>query len=286
MSTRTHRLFLLRAYGDATIALYFLANSPEKNNYTVIASNHLMPLIKALSNIIDLSSLKIEFADFGITKSQLNLFTNRHLISTNTLQQVIKLKQFTKNNPNNGGVDYVEHDKKSTLLNLLTGHSFKAIVNRQVYTKMGSFFNADIIIPTLTGTINKILILPDARITTRRIPENIIEHIKTAITGANKSLQVAYFSKNNDPSLQTESQKELKSYTNFEQLLALINAADFIFGSDSLPIHLCHMLKKPHFILYPYNGSDNFFTPYALQNKKNLNFKEVNENSFNFLSKL
>ena len=285
MSTRTHRLFLLRAYGDATIALYFLANSPEKNNYTVIASNHLMPLIKALSNFIDLSSLKIEFADFGITKSQLNLFTNRHLISTNTLQQVIKLKQFTKNNPNNGGVDYVEQDKKSTLLNLLTGHSFKAIVNRQVYTKMGSFFNADII-PTLTGTINKILILPDARITTRRIPENIIEHIKTAITGANKSLQVAYFSKNNDPSLQTESQNVLSSYTNFEQLLALINAADFIFGSDSLPIHLCHMLKKPHFILYPYNGSDNFFTPYALQNKYYLNFKEVNENSFIFLSKL
>ena len=150
---------------------------------------------------------------------------------------------------------------------------------------MGSFFNADII-PTLTGTINKILILPDARITTRRIPENIIEHIKTAITGANKSLQVAYFSKNNDPSLQTESQNVLSSYTNFEQLLALINAADFIFGSDSLPIHLCHMLKKPHFILYPYNGSDNFFTPYALQNKYYLNFKEVNENSFSFLSKL
>ena len=90
----------------------------------------------------------------------------------------------------------------------------------------------------------------------------------------------------NEPSLQTESQKKLESYSNFEQLLALINEADFIFGSDSLPIHLCHVLKKPHFILYPCNGSDNFFTPYALQNKYYLNFKEVNENSFTFLSKL
>ena len=129
MSTRTHRLFLLRAYGDATIALHFLANSPEKNNYTVIASNHLKPLINALVKYIDVSSLKIEFVDFGITKSQLNLFTNRHLISINTLQQVNKLKQFVNNNPNNGGVDYVEQEKKSTLLNLFTGHSFKAIVN-------------------------------------------------------------------------------------------------------------------------------------------------------------
>ena len=37
MTPISHRLFLLRAYGDATIALHFLANSPEKNNYTIIA---------------------------------------------------------------------------------------------------------------------------------------------------------------------------------------------------------------------------------------------------------
>ena len=286
MSTRTHRLFLLRAYGDATIALHFLANSPEKINYTVIASNHIKPLINALSNFIDLSSLKIEFVDFGIKNSQLNLFTNRHIISTNTLQQVLKLKQFVKNNPNNHGVDYLEQVKKSTLLNLLTGHSFKAIVDNQVYIKMGAFFNTDLITAILKGALNKILILPDARITARRIPEYVIEHIKTPLNGSDKSLQVAYFNKDNEPSIQTESQNELISYTNFEQLLALIDEADFIFGSDSLAIHLCHVLKKPHFILYPYNGSNNFFTPYALKNKYYLNFKEVNENSFTFLSKL
>mgnify|MGYP000533530106 CR=1 FL=1 len=286
MIPNSHRLFLLRAYGDATIALHFLANSPEKNNYTIIASEHLKPLINALSTYIDLNSLKIQFIDFGITKSQFNLFTNRHLISINTCKQLIKLKQFIKNNPNTGGIDYIEQNNKSGLLNLLTGLSFKAIVDKQVYAKMGAFFNAGIITPTLTGTINKILILPDARIAARRIPECLIENIKTPLTGTNKSLQVAYFNKNNEPSLQTESQKNLKSYTNFEQLLALINEADFIFGSDSLPIHLCHVLKKPHFILYPNNGSKNFFTPYVLQNKYYLNFKEVNENSFTFLSKL
>jgi len=286
MIPNSHRLFLLRAYGDATIALHFLANSPEKNNYTIIASEHLKPLINALSTYIDLSSLQIQFVDFDITKSQLNLFTNRHLISTNTLQQVLKLKRFVKNNPNNNGVDYLEQEKKSTLLNLLTGHSFKAIIDKQVYAEMGAFFNADLITPVLKGTLNKILILPDARITARRIPENVIEHIKTPLKGANKSLQVAYLNKDNEPSIQTDSQNALGSYSNFEQLLALINEADFIFGSDSLPIHLCHVLKKPHFILYPFNGSNNFFTPYALKNKYYLNFKEVNENSFTFLSKL
>ena len=113
MTPISYRLFLLRAYGDATIALHFLANSPEKNNYTIIASSHLKPLIKALGSYIDLNSLKIQFVDFGITKSQLNLFTNRHLIPINTFKQLIKLKQFIKNNPNTGGIDYLEQNNKS-----------------------------------------------------------------------------------------------------------------------------------------------------------------------------
>jgi len=71
MSTRTHRLFLLRAYGDATIALHFLANSPEKNNYTIIASEHLTPLIKALVRYIDLSSLQIQFVDLVLQSHNL-----------------------------------------------------------------------------------------------------------------------------------------------------------------------------------------------------------------------
>jgi hypothetical protein len=280
MSTKSHRLFLLRAFGDATIALHFLANSPEKNNYEVIASSHLKPLINALRSYIDLSSLKIEFVDFSITKSQLNLFTNRHLISINTLHQLNKLKQFIKNNPNNEGVDYVEQEKKSTLLNLFTGHSFKAIVNKQVYADMGKFFKSSILIPKPTSSINKVLIVPHARISARHIPENIIEYIKTQLTGTNKSLQAAYFNKDNEHKLQTESQYELVSYANFEELLALINDADFIFGSDSLPIHLCNALQKPHYILYPNNGSTAFFTPFSIANKCYSNFDKFSSTHF------
>ena len=280
MSTQSHRIFLLRAYGDATIALHFLANSPEKNNYTAIASSHLRSLIKALSSHIDLSSLNIEFVDFGITKSQLNLFTNRHLISINTLHQVNKLKQFIKKNPNNEGVDYVEQEKKSTLLNLFTGHSFKAIVNKQVYADMGKFFKSATEIPKPTSSIKKVLIVPDARISARRIPENVIEFIKTQLTGTNKSLQVAYFNKDNEHKLQTESQNELVSYANFEELLALINDADFIFGSDSLPIHLCNAIQKPHYILYPNNGSTAFFTPFSIANNYYADFNKFSSTHF------
>ena len=270
MSTRTHRLFLLRAYGDATIALHFLANSPEKNNYTIITSSHLKPLIKALGSYIDLSSLQIQFVDFGITKSQLNLFTNRHLISSNTIRQITKLKQFVKNNPNNEGIDYLEQNNKSGLLNLLLGHPFKAIVNKQVYAEMGEFYKATPSIPPSNGTINKILIIPDARITARRIPENLIHYIKTKI-GSDKLLQVACFDKVNNL---FNKQNELVSYNNFEELLELINDADFVFGSDSLPIHLCNALQKPHYILYPKNGSSAFFTPFSIANNYYADFEK------------
>jgi len=276
MSTRTHRLFLLRAYGDATIALHFLANSPEKNNYTIIASEHLKPLIKALGSYIDLSSLQIQFVDFGITKSQLNLFTNRHLISINTLRQVTKLKQFVKNNPNTGGIDYLEQNNKSALLNLLLVHPFKSIVNKQVYAEMGEFFKSTLSIPPSNGTINKILIVPDARITDRRIPENLINYIKTQIE-SDKLLQVAYFDKANN---HFNKQNALISYSNFEELLTLINEADFVFGSDSLPIHLCNALQKPHYILYPKNGSSAFFTPFSIANNYYADFEKFTSLNF------
>ena len=276
MSTRTHRLFLLRAYGDATIALHFLANSPEKNNYTIIASKHLTPLIKALGRYIDLSYLQIQFVDFGITKSQLNLFTNRHLISSNTIRQVTKLKQFVKNNPNNEGIDYLEQNNKSGLLNLLLGHPFKAIVNKQVYAEMGEFYKATPSIPPSNGTINKILIIPDARITARRIPENLIHYIKTKI-GSDKLLQVACFDKVNNL---FNKQNEFVSYSNFEELLELINEADFVFGSDSLPIHLCNALQKPHYILYPKNGSSAFFTPFSIANNYYADFEKFTSLNF------
>jgi ADP-heptose:LPS heptosyltransferase len=270
MSTQSHRIFLLRAYGDATIALHFLANSPEKNNYEVIASSHLKPLINALGRYIDLSSLQIQFVDLGITKSQLNLFTNRHLISSNTIRQITKLKQFVKNNPNTGGIDYLEQNNKSGLLNLFLGHPFKAIVNKQVYAEMGEFYKATSSISPSNDIINKILIVPDARINARRIPENLIHYIKTKI-GSDKLLQVAYFDKANN---HFNKQNELVSYNNFEELLELINEADFVFGSDSLPIHLCNALQKPHYILYPKNGSTAFFTPFSMANKCYADFEK------------
>lgn len=271
MITLSHRLFLLRAYGDATIALQFLVKSPEKDNYTIIASKHLQPLILALGKYINLSLLQIQFVDFGITKSQLNLFTNRHLISLKTLYQIGKLKKFIKNNPNPDGVDYLEQSHKSGLISFLLGHKFKTIANSNVYQEMNHFFKPAANKPNATQAINKILIVPDARIAERQIPAHLIHYINTKLVGSNKSLQVAYF---NIATNNLNKKIDSVYYNNFEELLILINNADFIFGSDSLSIHLSYALQKPHYILYPKNGSKAFFTSFSLEYKYYADFEK------------
>ena len=117
-----HRLFLLRAYGDFVILLQALLESPQKNKYSLIASKHLEPLYQELTLVIDLSSIQIQFIDFGITNTQLSLFTNKHLLSINTLKELKQIKNFVKQNPNTKGIDYIEQDKRIGLFPYLFFH--------------------------------------------------------------------------------------------------------------------------------------------------------------------
>ena len=141
-----HRLFLLRAYGDFVILLQALIQSPQKNKYTIIASKHLQPLYEELTLVIDLTSIQIQFVNFGITNTQLSLFTNKHLLSLNMLNELKQIKNFVKQNPNTEGADYIEQDKRIGLFNAITGLSFNSIVSKEpVYISYAKFFvNQDI----------------------------------------------------------------------------------------------------------------------------------------------
>ena len=85
-----------------------------------------------------------------------------------------------------------------------------------------------------------ILIFPDARLKKREIPSKVIAQIPG---------RVVCFG---------------KDYKNFEELIDLIQSADYIYAADSLPLHLAYLCSKPHYILYPDGGKLDFFTPDAL----------------------
>ena len=163
-----HRLFLLRAYGDFVILIQALIQSPQKNKYSLIVSQHLEPLFKELALVIDLSSLPIQFVNFGINTSQLRLFTNKHLLSVDTFKELNKLKKFVEQNPNTKGQDYIEQSTRISALRFLTGIAFKPMIDKQlVYANYDLFFKNTGPKQYEIKPLDNVLILPDARLQKR-----------------------------------------------------------------------------------------------------------------------
>ncbi|MFL0298762.1 glycosyltransferase family 9 protein [Aquirufa novilacunae] len=233
------RVFLLRAYGDFAIAVQALAATD-----VIVASLHLKPLYDALISRGNISPRSIDFVDFGIKGSQLNLFTNKALFRIDTFRQLSKIKQYVQSNP--GSSDFVEQSARLGLLNFFTGHSFEAIF------ETGEPVYAAYALPAqgLERKGDKVLVLPDARLPKRVIPSSILARMEG---------QVARFG---------------SDYSNFEQLIDLIQVADYVVTSDSLPLHLAYLCRKPHFILYPDGGKQDFFTPDALASESFSTFSQ------------
>jgi hypothetical protein len=286
-----HRLFLLRAYGDFVILLQALLESPQKNKYSLIASKHLQPLYQELALVIDLTSIQIQFINFGITNTQLSLFTNKHLLSINTLKELKQIKNFVKQNPNTEGIDYIEQDKRIGLLNAITGLHFNSIVsNEPVYISYAKFFENKKL-QKEEGQVaennklnsKKVLLFPDTRQAKKNIPSSLIDKLENEIAAKGYTLEIAYFKQ--VPDIATTFNDKSASnnsvvYANFKTLIQLIIDAELILGADSLPIHLAYLLKKPHYILYPNGYPQLFMTPYAQINNRFGTFDHYN---FSFL---
>lgn len=271
------RLFLLSAYGDFVIAIRSALLAPNPSSLTIIASNHLYPLFEAISMVVDTSQLNISFEDFGINQNQLNLFTNRHLLQKDTLGQIRKIKSyFSENILEDYFEDFLEQKRKKRVFQFLVGKKFESVVNKNlVYQEYAQKFGHENVSKTLdTGAEKRnFLLLPDARITKRNIPQEIIQSIIKEVNQRGATIRVAYFkrvsqvNKTGRPikvQMQTDLIFNQTVYNNFKELIQLIQEADFIIGADSLPIHISQLLNKKHFILYPTGGSKAFFTPYTV----------------------
>jgi hypothetical protein len=300
-----HRLFLLRAYGDFVILLQALLESPQKNKYSLIASKHLQPLYQELALVINVSNIQIQFINFGITNTQLSLFTNKHILSLNTLKELKQIKNFVKQNPNQEGQDYIEQDKRIGLFNAITGLSFNSIISTEpVYISYAKFFeiqnikevevrlesredknSKNIEDNVLNNKLNskKVLLFPDTRQAKKNIPSSLINKLENEIASKGYTLEIAYFKQMPDIATTFNDKSASNNkvvYANFKTLLQLIKDAELILGADSLPIHLAYLLKKPHYILYPNGYPQLFMTPYAQINNRFGTFDHYN---FSFL---
>lgn len=261
-----HRIFVLRAYGDFAILLQALLRSNKKSQYKLVASAHLQPLFISLQQFVNFDVIQIEFVDFGIDKTLLRFFTNKFFFSPNCFKELQSIKTYLKTNLNKEGENYLEQDKRITWLNLLVGNKFKHIIEDQkVYKTYDRFFENSTFDNTKKpedkqiNSNKKLLIFPDSRLPAKNIPSDVLDNIIQEQNNKGHIVQVAYF--------KTQTNKHSFSYNNFDELLKMIQDADFIIGADSLPIHLANLLNKPHFILYPKGFTQLFITPFALANQ-------------------
>jgi ADP-heptose:LPS heptosyltransferase len=268
-----HRIFVLRAYGDFTILLQAFLRSNKKSQYKLVVSSHLQPLFISLQQFVNFDALQIEFEDFGIDKTLLRFFTNKFLFSPNCFKELQLIKAYLKANPNCGGQDYLEQDKRIAWFNFLTGKKFKQIIEDQkVYNTYDHFFenptfeNLEILENKPINSNKKLLIFPDSRLPAKNIPSDVLDNIIQEQKNRGHIVQVAYF--------KSPTNKHSISYNNFDELLTIIQDADFIIGADSLPIHLANLLNKPHFILYPKGFTQLFITPFAIANQSFGTFEE------------
>jgi ADP-heptose:LPS heptosyltransferase len=257
------KVVLLRAYGDFIVALHSLLNSPNIGSFELIASLHHRPLFEALPASLFPATLQIRFVDFGIKSSMLRVFTNRHILNWQTITEVKNLTHFFKQNTASSDNYFIENSHRKGLLEWVTGFKFKSIAGQtDVYKSYYDFFkSAPVKINDTKDLAKKILILPSARIAKRDIPKAVVKVIEES--HKDQTVDTAYFRETKNGGL---------VYNNFTELVHLIEDADYIYGADSLPIHLSCLLKKPHTIVYPEGGSHQFFTPFALEHQAYLTF--------------
>ncbi|MBL7759236.1 MAG: hypothetical protein JNK08_00920 [Sediminibacterium sp.] len=271
------RIFLLRAYGDCIVALQSILNSPHRAQCEVIASLHHQPLLDALPAELIPAGLHIQFIDWGIRTPLLRAFSNRYLLHADTRRELAAIRSFLQQHPAPSGGDWVEQPHRKNVLELATGHRFGSIADAgPVYTAFHRFFHT--VDPEIffsddglhaAGSQN-ILILPSARISRRDLPDAVLARLKRLHALKGDRVQLAYYNKQGN-----KQQPGTMGYTSFKELVQLILEADFIYGADSLPVHLAQLLQKPHCIVYPDGGSHRFFTPFALQHALYKTFNEL-----------
>jgi hypothetical protein len=118
--------------------------------------------------------------------------------------------------------------------------------------------NQDIIKRIPDTKIEKVIIIPDSRISEKSIHISIVSSIMDAFKPI--EFKIAKFS------TEHSTDNNVITYSNFRELIQLISSADLVISAESLPYHLANFLNKPHFVIYNKSRhfKSTFMTPYML----------------------
>lgn len=269
------RIFLLRAFGDFIIAVYTASKNRLNDPVALIASKHLEPLYKAIGLPLP-SNIDLQFHDFRIRNNIFSCFTNKFIISLNTVREIRALRSYILANPFQANQSYMEKRNRLFVTRFFTGCPFQCIVSDQnVYEAYADFFCVPF--NELEGGSLKIdeegmriLVIPDARQGKRDISDTIIKKIVKTYSPGKNVITTAFFKER-----KKYFTDRMEVYQNFSGLIDLVRNADLVIGADSMPVHIAQMLSKPHFILHPAGIKDQFFTPFSRKHKTHFTFEDI-----------
>ena len=250
-------LLLLRSFGDFVIAINAAQTAAPSSQKKLIASLHLQALYVAIKPYLANQNIPIQFVDLGIERPLFSAFTNRYLISKQSVKELRALKKMLENNKS---IFYLEQSRRLLLLSLYTQQNFKSIHSSgNIYYSYQHHFgnNHSVSIATDFPSAKNMLVFPDSRMQKKELPIGWLNELTLGLTNTAKTLTIARFGNNQIPTQ--------LSYKNFNELVALIANADAIISSDSLPAHLAQLLHKPHAIVYANTINKEWITPYAHQ---------------------
>lgn len=294
MELASRTILAVRAFGDFTIlvahanaAISTLQPHTSINNSTdnykagpdfnIIASTHLLPLYNVFLQSGAINSLPIEFVDLGINGSLLRFFTNKQLLGMETIPQVQKLKAIIEGHPDE--TIYLEQSARLAWLQPLVNKKLIPVsAGNQVYADYARFFSVEL--PAFAmPQCNRILILPSSRQAKKNMPDACITAIQQKHPTA--PITVGLFTSASQSPTQfstaADPMKQTVHYSSFEALINLILSHDFVYCPDSAQAHICQLLQKPHFMLYPNQFNLSFATPFVVQHHQYASFQHFME---------
>lgn len=255
-------ILVLRSYGDYTIMLNSIQNSTTQKPIKLIVSKHLQQLHEAL-NVFIPENYTVEFKDFSIKNGILGIFTNKYFFSRNSIKEILLIKKYFKKGEIK--ITYLEHKKRAFLLNIFLKQKVSGIYHKgSVYDSFNNFFlRTNPVIHENNIRIDSnsnVIIFPDSRKSDKQIDKATLNNLYQILLDRNINVFIAKH--NLDQKIISNSQNyQLKGYYNFDQLIDLIKKSDFIFSSDSLPVHIAEIYNKPHWILYNNKINTDWLTP-------------------------
>lgn len=255
-------ILFLRSFGDFTIAISVLEHLPSEQRPACMASRHLEPLYRDLVAYRPSSALKISFVDIGISKKILGMFTNRHLLSLDSLKEVRELKRLLHSTEMHARPVFEQY-RRLWLLRIWIGGGWEAVHGKgNVYDSYGERYgvkrNELAFDANRSNDFKRVLILPESRKKSKAFSFEFMSQLMHTLQSRGYQVITAFYA-----SIPGDFKGVAKKHQAFMDLIRLMEEADVVVTADSLPAHLAQWMGKPHFVFYAGQPDPEWLTPFC-----------------------